>query len=51
MAIRKFGRSDDQRATVDLEEDDLARRTAAASDANGRWTQEDQEALLKESSE
>jgi hypothetical protein len=51
MPFRKFGHSDEQRVALDREEDELARRTAAASDEAGRWTQEDQEALLRETTE
>lgn len=51
MSFRKFGQSDDQRVALDRDEDVLASRTAASADQAGRWTQEDQEALLKESAE
>jgi len=51
MSFRKFGTSDEQRASLDRDEDVLAGRTASSADQAGRWTEADQEALLKETRE
>ena len=45
MGFRKFGTGDDQRVSLDREEDDALRKRGSAGP---EWTEEDAEALRRE---